>query len=698
MRGRPLIIIYTTTLLFFASLLYAAEINNPLHTKIPTGKNAPSQVRKVQKPKQLPDLIIEMVWLDEQRNILFNLKNAGNGSIPDREHRQSWVRVQYGEKALDFHLAKKNPGDRPPVDPKGELKQPGGVVTYNTGLKVKALEKVSVFADYNKRIKESNEKNNQSKAITLKPVKKVAPKPVRKPVEEKVEPTKKPVAKPKPVPKVEQQVKVTRIPKEIPKLMVPDLIVTDFNVNQGSRQVVDDNKVSFTFSAVVKNNGEADVNNTFYLTIEKYDAITNRWGLTGLSITMNCFPITTPLQAQQSKTISNRLYLSNYEISEQTVRLRAFVDSACNEELPPTWCHVQELSEDNNFSNESSVTGGYYPQITGINPNICIKGVDEVRISGYALGTQAGHTVKLRSGSFQTAPTISSWHMGVIYFTIPGSVDPKKYMVSIADSNTLQPLTNEVELTVLERKTCPWSVLIDLWEDWVQNSIEIRIHTLKPGKKCTFQNDSTIKIKNPITGQWEITPIDLQVIQFHKAYVGDYRYNIKDMESLPNSITLSRLDSWENQLQMEVPFESSGTEAKGCLKSVLGGGWVDTSAPDIHINNAKMRIFFNFSYENGMLDYFVNTNFSANIHAAKSIAEGLLNLFLDHWKSDVRDKVSNKVTSALKSGEVKEDITDNFMQLILFGIFGVNIPENMKVTNIEFDQEGIHLTYYSTTD
>jgi len=172
MRGRPLIIIYTTILLFFASLLYAAEINKPLHIKTPSAKNPPSQVRKVQKPKQLPDLIVEMVWLDEQRNILFNLKNVGNGSIPDREHRQSWVRVQYGEKTLDFHLAKKNPGDRPPVDPDGELKEPGGVVTYNTGLKLKTSEKVSVIADCNKRIKESNEKNNQSKTITPKPFKK----------------------------------------------------------------------------------------------------------------------------------------------------------------------------------------------------------------------------------------------------------------------------------------------------------------------------------------------------------------------------------------------------------------------------------------------------------------------------------------------------------------------------------------------
>jgi len=739
MRGKSFMIIYIIILLFFFSLVYATEINKQRNTKSPSGKHPPSQVRQTQRTKQLPDLIVEKVWLDEQGTIVFSIKNAGRGVIPDSAHGQSRVRVRYGDKALDFRLTKVKPTGRPAVDGEGVLKKPGGSITYNTGIKLSSPAKVIVIVDYNKRIKESNEKNNQSKATTLKTVKKVAPKLVRKPVEKKVEPTKKPVAKPKPVTKpapepvrkpVEKKVEPTKkpvarptptpqqaqkpIPKpeqakvpeaerqvqveQPPKLNIPDLIVTDFNVNQGSEQDVDDNKVSFTFSAVVKNNGEADVNNTFYLTIEKYDETFNKWGLTGLSISRNCFPITAPLQVQQSKTISSRLYFSNHEISEQTVRLRAFVDSACNEELPPTWNHVQELREDNNFSNEASVTGGYYPQITGINPNMCIKGVDEVRISGYGLATQAGHTVKLRSGSFQTTPTISNWGIGGVFFTVPASVDPKKYRVSIADSNTLLRFSNEVELTVLERITCPWSDFITSWEDWVQNSMSIRIHTLKPGQKCTFQNDSTIKIKNPITGQWEITPIDLQVIQWHQAWKGDYRYNIKDMESIPREITLSRLDSWENQLQMEIPFESSGTEAKGCFKNNVGGGWWDDWAPDIHIDDAKMKIFFNFSYENEMLDYYVSTSFSADIEAAKSIADWFLNLFLDNWNAEVRDRVSNKVKKALGSDVVKEDILNNFMQLILFNIFGVNIPENMKVTNIEFDQAGIHLTYYCTTN
>ena len=191
MRRRAFIIINVIVLLFFISLLYSNEINKQLGTKITT-----HQVRQTQRTKQLPDLIVERVWLDEQGNIVFSIKNAGRGVISDSEHGQSRVRVQYGNKALDFWLTKNNPNRRPPVDGKGALKRPGGAITYITGIKLSSPTAVSVIVDYNKRVKEANEQNNQSQAITLKPVVQSVIQKVQETIKQRVTAPKKPEAKP----------------------------------------------------------------------------------------------------------------------------------------------------------------------------------------------------------------------------------------------------------------------------------------------------------------------------------------------------------------------------------------------------------------------------------------------------------------------------------------------------------------------
>jgi hypothetical protein len=107
-----------------------------------------------------PDLVVDSIWLDSQCNINFKLKNSGQGSIPDGEHKESVVRVQYGSEIKDLLLGR--------IDPNGALKKAGGLVSFNTKIPLKSSADVKAIVDFNKKIKESNEMNNE-KAAKLTP-------------------------------------------------------------------------------------------------------------------------------------------------------------------------------------------------------------------------------------------------------------------------------------------------------------------------------------------------------------------------------------------------------------------------------------------------------------------------------------------------------------------------------------------------
>jgi hypothetical protein len=109
-----------------------------------------------------PDLVVDSIWLDSQCNINFKLKNSGQGSIPDGEHKESVVRVQYGSEIKDLLLGR--------IDPNGALKKAGGFISFNTQVVLKSSVEVKVIADFNHKIKETEvgEKNNE-KAAKLTP-------------------------------------------------------------------------------------------------------------------------------------------------------------------------------------------------------------------------------------------------------------------------------------------------------------------------------------------------------------------------------------------------------------------------------------------------------------------------------------------------------------------------------------------------
>jgi hypothetical protein len=98
---------------------------------------------------------VDSIWLDSQCNINFKLSNVGKGNIPDAEHRESAVRVQFGSEIKDLLLGR--------IDPKGALKKAGGLISFNTQMTLKSSIDVKVIVDFNKKIKESDagEKNNE---------------------------------------------------------------------------------------------------------------------------------------------------------------------------------------------------------------------------------------------------------------------------------------------------------------------------------------------------------------------------------------------------------------------------------------------------------------------------------------------------------------------------------------------------------
>ena len=119
--------------------------------------------------KFLPDLVVEKVWLDEQCQVNFVLKNAGKGSIPSSSHIQGTVKVYSGAVQEIFYFTRVSAKGKPPVDPGGGLKTPGGSVTYNTGIKLNAPVDVIVSVNEDKKILEAGYANNKRPGRMLKP-------------------------------------------------------------------------------------------------------------------------------------------------------------------------------------------------------------------------------------------------------------------------------------------------------------------------------------------------------------------------------------------------------------------------------------------------------------------------------------------------------------------------------------------------
>ncbi len=318
-------------------------------------------------------------------------------------------------------------------------------------------------------------------------------------------------------------------------------------------------------------------------------------------------------------------------------------------------------------------------QVSSITPDVWFKGSDQIMIGGMGFGsTQGTHTVKLRKGTFQIAANIKEWHEGVIYITVPSGAKVGINKVSIADKNTLNRRSNKVDLKIYD--VLSWSRLIDVW-DLFNAAFEIKLNTYNGG--CSYKNTSTIKLL-------QSTDINVPKIEFNKALL-KYRFNVRHMNSIPEGITLSKQGYGPNQLRMEVLFESNGTELKGCNRALGPGGvWCDGCVADIHIDNGKMVIVFNFSANGGNLDFGLSTSFSANVRASNDFADALMNAFLGNWNQDVRNNINNGVRSGLLTAQNKNYILSEFTKVIKMLL---GIPSSKQITDIQFKSDGIHVTY-----
>lgn len=482
------------------------------------------------------------------------------------------------------------------------------------------------------------------------------------------------------LPLATQQQQIVKVPKT-PVLKIPDLILTDFYLVKN--KMVKEGEMNFKvpYAVTIRNIGTGDVQNQFKLAIQRYNESAKHWE--GERDTFNCKTIPFLLKKGKSVTIGGTILLQNFQISEKTLRLRALVDDGC-EEFPPKYGHVKELREDNNFSNEQTITAKYSPNITGINPAECIRGETEVRISGYALGNQQGnYAVKIRKGSEQVKAQIKSWGSGGIVFTAPTNTQLGKCNVSIAKKSNLKRISNEVNLKVINRKTVTWELLLGIW-DLLKDDFLIHLHN--KGSGCSSHNESYLKLK-------EEKSINLPRIKWNIGKgLGDYIFLIQSMDTTKGGISLTKSGCKDNQLKLIAEFESGGKEIKGYWNPWGPAGCNDTLAPDIEVNNAKITVVFTFGSQGTKLDISkIWVDFTASVHASGKVWDKIMDTFKKNWENTVRSKIKSEVTKSLAGSDNKKYILDDFENNFRM-LAGVG--KSKTTVRWEFDKKGIHIFYY----
>lgn len=480
-----------------------------------------------------------------------------------------------------------------------------------------------------------------------------------------------------------QPIKAQAVLKPV-KPAAPDLKVGGFSVNQSSGKL-SNSLVSFSFSATVENAGDAQAAGPYYLSFEEYNETRRAWE--GGRDKTNCIKLNKLLQAKGSFAYSGTVKFLSARLSGQTIRVRATIDAGCFQEFPPAHGNVKESDENNNFSNEVTVTGGYYPVVTGVTPQIAPLGsTDQVQLSGTGFGkNQDTHAVILSKDNSKTKMNIKKWTHGVIYFTIPNSVDPGVYQVFIGDKNSLTAQSNPRQLKVTKTTSLAWATLLATW-DLFNDNFSVKLNTY--GGRHKYKNTSTLNILKPQS-------IDIPNIKFKKAGL-HYLSLIKDLETRkappgPDPVRLTRTNCRHNQFRLEVDFESEGTEIKTYNKAMgPAGRWCDGCLADIHINNGKLNVLFTLSATNGKLDYQVKSDFKADIKASNKVADAFMNAFLGNWNSKIRKQVEVSVDNALMSGKTKPSVIDGLTSFIRLTA-GLS---NKTITDIAFARDALRITYY----
>ena len=478
----------------------------------------------------------------------------------------------------------------------------------------------------------------------------------------------------------------TKIQK-IPKLVMPDLVIESFSINSSHGVSVGSN-MEYPVSAVIKNIGNAAAQGPIYVVFQYYRPQTGQWECDRTKA--HAIRINRTFNPNDRVTVSGKLIINKAIISDATLRVRAMVDSACFEEFPPQFGYIKEINENNNYSNEATLSGGYRPNVVSVNPNKAIKGVDVISLVGTGFGTQnPTRTVVVEREGTKVRAEVTNWFTGVIYFKIPQQAKNGPSYVYIADSSTLSPISSVMNVMVLERKAIAWDSLVDVF-NLIGGAFQIRLHTWSGGSG--YVNES--KLIPPFGSEM---PLEVPNVQF-KTAVGHYRFLINDFNTFgPSSsqsgFEMSRQGCAANQVKLILRFESEGKELIGYYK-VLGpaGKWRRTGAPDIQVDDAKVTVLFQF-YDagNGRLDYAAAASFDGRINASGKAWDDIIDFFMPDWDNKVKKEISRGVRQAINMPDVRQNVIDSLLMAIRMQL-GLNA--NNVITKWQFDNSGIKVTFY----
>ncbi|WP_068549536.1 hypothetical protein [Thermosulfidibacter takaii] len=437
------------------------------------------------------------------------------------------------------------------------------------------------------------------------------------------------------------------------KFQAPDLVITSFQTHSTGRS---NNLYHLLDSTLtIANRGSADVNKYFYIGFEYFDPDLHKWVFTSKK------RVRQHIGSQRSIVITATVQVPKG--LNNPVRVRAITDYPYEEFCPKTG-RIMELREDNNVSPLVSVEVLKLPQITRISVHTAVRG-SIVEIYGNDFGHRNQNTVVIvgPAGNKREAE-IKSWGRWRISFRIPDESPIGYCSIYIARIPSLVTVSNPVQLLVVGRGEVSWDDVVGAF-NLFSGGISVRLHTR--GRGASFNNQSvftsfgkTVKLDN------------IEKIEFSTS-AGHYRYLIQDIRS--SKITASKGNK-NNQLIITIEFESQGTELKGYWQDLLRwGGWRDESAPDIEVDDAILKLIFEFSSQGGRLDYRAGVKFDASLHASNSAANDLMNWFVSGWRQKVKRNVVREISAAINGPDVKTQIIRDIKNLVIMklGIRGRTI-------------------------
>ncbi|MCP3876613.1 MAG: hypothetical protein GY699_26190, partial [Desulfobacteraceae bacterium] len=144
-----------------------------VHADSPLKKFSPAKRAPVIKAKQIPkavlksikpDLTVSNVELSKNCMVKLTIKNYSKGKLVTQLFNKGSVKVRVtGKPSKNYNIPFRQ------LDRKGLLKNAGGQVTYITNIKISKTTYVKVDVDPGKLIPESNETNNSSGRVQLRP-------------------------------------------------------------------------------------------------------------------------------------------------------------------------------------------------------------------------------------------------------------------------------------------------------------------------------------------------------------------------------------------------------------------------------------------------------------------------------------------------------------------------------------------------